>query len=342
MSSKWHQKKEKLRLEQLAREEAAIPDETVIKDQTSSAAMGGGEEQIFEKKLSKEEKKARAKAARLAKKKAKKGGDENGDDTTKTEAAASAATDALLNKHDDNKDSHGMDSAAADKLASEGTICTFASSRKGVDSRSRDINVTNFTLQHMGSVMLDETTIVLNHGNRYGLIGRNGCGKSTFMKALGARAVPIPSGIDIFHLKEEVEASDTLTALEAVMSVDEERTKLEQHAELLNTALGNLTDNPDEQDDDDEEEKTAEEQQEEIMDALNTVYERLDAMDADTAEVRARSILRGLGFTHDMQSKLTKDFSGGWRMRVSLARALFIQPVCLLLDEPTNHLDMEA
>ena len=78
---------------------------------------------------------------------------------------------------------------------------------------------------------------------------------------------------------------------------------------------------------DGEEEKTPEEQQEEVMEALNSVYERLDALDANTAEVRARSILKGLGFTHEMQEKKTKDFSGGWRMRVSLARALFIQPV---------------
>merc|ERR1719410_793410 len=112
------------------------------------------------------------------------------------------------------------------------------------------------------------------------------------------------------------------------MSVDEERHKLETRAELLN---GLIT-----------AEDLEEDSQEEIMELLNMIYERLDAMDSSTAETRARSILKGLGFTHEMQSKATKDFSGGWRMRVSLARALFIQPTLLLLDEPTNHLDMEA
>ena len=181
--------------------------------------------------------------------------------------------------------------------------------------------------------MLDETEIVLNHGNRYGLIGRNGCGKSTFLKAIGARAVPVARSIDIFFLKEEVEASDTLTALEAVMSVDQERMRLEATAEELNQLLATLA----EKEGADEDGKSPEEIQEEVMETLTSVYERLDALDAETAEVRARSILKGLGFTHEMQSKKTKDFSGGWRMRVSLARALFIQPVCLLLDEPTNQ-----
>ena len=100
--------------------------------------------------------------------------------------------------------------------------------------------------------------------------------------------------------------------------------------------------NDDDVDDADGDGRTLEEQQQNVMEALNIVYERLDALDASTAEVRARQILRGLGFTHEMQEKFTADFSGGWRMRVSLARALFIQPMCLLLDEPTNHLDFEA
>mmetsp|Transcript_44350 Transcript_44350/g.106839 ORF Transcript_44350/g.106839 Transcript_44350/m.106839 type:complete len:782 (+) Transcript_44350:48-2393(+) len=337
MASKWHQKKAKQA--EFAFEKAlqtTKEHEVDVTDLVKDAAMGGGDDELFEKKLSKEEKKALAKAKREAKRKAKGKGKKDEPEKEETKSAKEVLSDIAAGAQDDNADD-GIDHEAADVLASAGTICTFSSSRKGVDARARDINVTNFTLQHMGQVLLDESEVVLNHGNRYGLIGRNGCGKSTLLKALGARAIPIPNSIDIFFLKEEVEPSDTMTALDAVMSVDEERLKLEKQAEDLNTLLGEVP-----EDGDPENEKTAEELQEDIMEALNLVYDRLDALDSSTAEVRARSILAGLGFTHQMQSKLTKDFSGGWRMRVSLARALFIQPVCLLLDEPTNHLDMEA
>lgn len=75
---------------------------------------------------------------------------------------------------------------------------------------------------------------------------------------------------------------------------------------------------------------------------LGEIHEQLNVIGASSAEAKARRILFGLGFTAEMQIRPTKYFSGGWRMRISLARALFIEPTLLMLDEPTNHLDLNA
>jgi ATP-binding cassette subfamily F protein 2 len=158
----------------------------------------------------------------------------------------------------------------------------------------------------------------LNCGRRYGLIGLNGSGKSALLATLGNREVPIPDHIDIYHLTREIPASDK-TALQCVVEVDEERTKLEHLAEQLANCGDDAS-------------------QDQLMD----IYERLDEMSSDTAETRAACILNGLGFTKEMQQKKSKDFSGGWRMRIALARTLYVKPHLLLLDEPTNHLDLDA
>jgi ATP-binding cassette subfamily F protein 2 len=213
-----------------------------------------------------------------------------------------------------------------DQLLAEGITVTFSNDSNKISHRNvRDISVSNLSLLYHGVPLLEDTEFTLNYGNRYGFIGRNGCGKSVFMRTVAARCFPIPDGIEIFHLKEEIEATD-MTAKEAVMSVDVERNTLELEAEALNEKM--LDDEAEGHD--------------ELMDRLTQVYERLDEMDATTAEARASTILCGLGFTPAKQNKKTKEFSGGWRMRIALARALFIQPTLLLLDEPTNHLDMEA
>ncbi|WOH02098.1 hypothetical protein DCAR_0521486 [Daucus carota subsp. sativus] len=182
---------------------------------------------------------------------------------------------------------------------------------------SRDIRIESLSLTFHGHDLIVDSELELNYGRRYGLLGLNGCGKSTLLESIGRRELPIPDHMDIFHLTREIEASD-MSSLQAVMNCDEEKIKLEKEAEVLAA-----------QDDGGGE-------------ALERIYERLDAMDAATAEKRAAEILFGLGFTKEMQAKKTRDFSGGWRMRIALARALFMNPTILLLDEPTNHLDLEA
>lgn len=217
----------------------------------------------------------------------------------------------------------------ADLLQEQGIVATCSHNARGVHENFKDINVANFSITYFGKVLLEDSDLSLNFGRRYGLLGRNGCGKSTMMNVLGARGVPIPDNIDIFHLKHEIEPSD-MTALEAVLTVDEERNRLQTEADMLSDLMA--SEDPDKGD----------VNEDEIADRLTEIYERLDEMDAATAELRARSILSGLTFSDAMMNKKTREFSGGWRMRIALARALFIQPTLLLLDEPTNHLDMEA
>ncbi|KAI4340422.1 hypothetical protein MLD38_025259 [Melastoma candidum] len=204
---------------------------------------------------------------------------------------------------------NGVDNMQISDRTCTGVLCSHP--------LSRDIRIESLSVTFHGHDLIVDSELELNYGRRYGLLGLNGCGKSTLLTAIGCRELPIPDHMDIYHLTREIEASD-MSALEAVISCDEERLKLEKEAEALAA-----------QDDGGGE-------------ALDRVYERLEAMDASTAEKRAAEILFGLGFNKKMQAKKTRDFSGGWRMRIALARALFMNPTILLLDEPTNHLDLEA
>lgn len=213
----------------------------------------------------------------------------------------------------------------SDRLSREEHIIATYSKQKTAHSNAKDINVKNVTISFHGSNLIEDTDFSLNYGNRYGFIGPNGSGKSTIMKAVASRSIPIPENIDIFFLDQEYPSTD-ITAIEAVYKVDEQKELLEKEADKINDIISD----------------SSEEEQEQLTERLNYIYERLDKLDSSTAEFRAAKILHGLGFTPAMQKKPTKEFSGGWRMRVALARALFLQPMCLILDGPTSHLDMEA
>lgn len=303
------------------------------------AAMGEGEDLLFEKKMTKEEKKAAAKAAREAKRK-KKPPKNKSKNNLKQE---NEAEEKKEERKQEKQYTEGMtlkqirQQAALDKLSEDNIVVTHEANKKNLHANTRDINVTGVSVNFHGKPLLNESEIVINYGNRYGFIGPNGSGKSTIMKAIAARSIPIPESLDIFFLDSEYPASDTITALQAVSESSEEVNELEQRAEEINNQIATLTSGECE-----EPEGGSEQKQLDLSLELEHIYEKLEEMDISTAEARASAILHGLGFTKKMQNMKTKEFSGGWRMRVALARALFIKPEFLLLDEPTNHLDMEA
>ncbi|HUX78340.1 MAG TPA: ABC-F family ATP-binding cassette domain-containing protein [Alphaproteobacteria bacterium] len=180
------------------------------------------------------------------------------------------------------------------------------------------IKLENITVRIAGRTLIENLTMTLNEGHRYGLVGRNGTGKSTLFKVLlktlhpDAGQLEIPARVRLGHVAQEAPSGST-TPIDAVMAADKERLELMARLE-----------------DGSEPENMAD------------IYDRLIVIEAFTAESRASEILSGLGFSQDMQKEPLSNFSGGWRMRVSLASLLFSSPDWLLLDEPTNHLDLEA
>jgi len=142
--------------------------------------------------------------------------------------------------------------------------------------------------------------------------------QSTFLQSIAEQDIALPPHIEIYLVRGEAEPSDVNALDFIIASAKAKVAKLEARIEELSMA-----DNVDEL-------------------ALDAAYEQLEEMDPNTFEAKAGSILHGLGFSQTMMKKPTKDMSGGWRMRVSLARALFVKPHILLLDEPTNHLDLGA
>jgi len=185
---------------------------------------------------------------------------------------------------------------------------------------ARDVKFASFSVSLGGRSLVSDCDLELTQGCRYGLLGENGSGKSSVLAAIAQREVPLPKHISVFHLHEEAPPTE-MTGVEAVVNhVKEEVEKLEAMVEQIMEESGM------------EDER------------LTSINSRLDELDPTGAEPRARKILSGLGFADHLvpMDRQTKHMSGGWRMRVALAQALFAARELLLLDEPTNHLDLEA
>lgn len=182
---------------------------------------------------------------------------------------------------------------------------------------SRDVTLERVCVGNGGALLIEDATLTLAAGRRYGLVGRNGTGKTTLLRALAGRALEgLPASLSVLHVEQEVRGGAE-SVLECVLACDAERSALlaesaalQQQAEAgsgSGCGGGGAT-------------------------RLGAVFERLEAIDAAGAPARAATILAGLSFDGAQQAAPTASFSGGWRMRISLARALYIQPTLLLLD----------
>jgi ATP-binding cassette subfamily F protein 3 len=183
------------------------------------------------------------------------------------------------------------------------------------------ITLRNLSLQRGTKLLFDQVNITLNAGQKVGLIGANGCGKSSlFVLLLGelhpdAGDVELPPHLTIAHVAQEISA-DSKPAIDFVLDGDQELRQIE----------ANLV--------------AAQEANDGMREAR--LHAQFDAIDGYTARARAAQLLHGLGFTVTEEEKPVNEFSGGWRMRLNLAQALMCRSDLLLLDEPTNHLDLDA
>ncbi|MBI2236801.1 MAG: ABC-F family ATP-binding cassette domain-containing protein [Magnetospirillum sp.] len=180
------------------------------------------------------------------------------------------------------------------------------------------LHINELTFRYGGRVLFDRATVHISAGQKVGLVGRNGSGKSTLFKLIvgelhtdGGDVIMRPRA-RLGRVAQEAPEGET-SLLDCVLAADTERAALLIEAETA--------DDPH---------------------RIGEIHERLATIDSHSAPARAATILSGLGFGAEAQSRPVSSFSGGWRMRVALAAALFAQPELLLLDEPTNHLDLEA
>lgn len=197
------------------------------------------------------------------------------------------------------------------------------------------IALQNLGVEFSARPLFSGINAVINKTDKIALVGKNGAGKSTLLKILAGLQAPtcgsvsVPQDVTIGYLPQQMEVADDTTLIDEVRKVFGRLLERKRKVEEISAALAERTDY-------DSEEYTA------LIERLTYLNERIDIEGADNMEAEIERTLMGLGFMRSDFQRPTSEFSGGWRMRVELAKILLQRPDLLLLDEPTNHLDIES
>ena len=197
------------------------------------------------------------------------------------------------------------------------------------------ISIDGLTVEFGVKPLFKDVSFVINERDRIALIGKNGAGKSTMLKILcglqkpTSGAVSVPNDLTIGYLPQVMKLSDGTTVKEETRKAFADKTKMEEKLKKMEQEMAERTDY--------ESDSYAE-----LVERFTTEHERYMMMGGENYEAEIERTLTGLGFTRDDFDRPTREFSGGWRMRIELAKILLRRPDVLLLDEPTNHLDIES
>lgn len=197
------------------------------------------------------------------------------------------------------------------------------------------LTLSNLSVHFGGRHLFDDVSVMIGDKDKIGLIGRNGTGKSTLLKIIAgiedstSGNVISPNDYSIGYLPQEIESNSKLSVFEETQSALTEIQKLEKELYELTTSLSERNDY----------DSTA---YLKIIEKLNHHTDRLKILGSDSIQGDIEQVLIGLGFSRSDFHRPMKEFSGGWQMRVELAKILLSKPNCILLDEPTNHLDIES
>lgn len=197
------------------------------------------------------------------------------------------------------------------------------------------ISIENMSVEFGVKPLFTDVSYVINRHDRIALVGKNGAGKSTMLKIIAGLQLPTsgrvskPKDISIGYLPQVMVLSDTLSVKEETEKAFADTITLEKHLEELNQALADRTD-------------YESEEYQELIEEMTNLNEQLTIINSNNRDAEIEKTLLGLGFERSDFNRPTNEFSGGWRMRIELAKILLQRPDVLLLDEPTNHLDIES